>query len=94
MKNGGSLLSKCDFSDKIKQEFFQAVVVSVLLYGWITWTLMKPLEKKTKLKLQNNAAYCFEQNVEGAPNKNNNCTATYLSSHKPISKKGWPLVKK
>ena len=33
-------------SDKIKREFFQAEVVSVLLYRWTTWTWMKRLEKK------------------------------------------------
>ena len=33
-------------SDKIKQEFFQAVAMSVLLYGCTTWILTKDLEKK------------------------------------------------
>ena len=32
--------------DKIKQDFFQAVTVSVLLYGFMTWTLTKRLKKK------------------------------------------------
>ena len=32
-------------SDKIKWEFFQAVAMSVLLYGCSTWTLTKCLEK-------------------------------------------------
>ena len=32
--------------EKIKQEFFQDVAVSVLLYECTTWTLMKCLEKK------------------------------------------------
>ena len=31
---------------KIKRSFFQAVVVSILLYGCTTWTLTKRLEKK------------------------------------------------
>ena len=30
----------------MKRSFFQAVVVSILLYGCTTWTLTKPLEKK------------------------------------------------
>ena len=30
----------------MKRSFFQAVVVSILLYGYITWTLTKRLEKK------------------------------------------------
>ena len=37
---------KSDLTDKIKRSFFQAAVVSILLYGWTTWTLTKRLEKK------------------------------------------------
>ena len=37
---------KTDLSDKLKQEYFQAVAMSVLLYHCTTWTLMKSLEKK------------------------------------------------
>ena len=33
-------------SDKMKRSFFQAAVVSILLYGCTTWTLTKRLEKK------------------------------------------------
>ena len=31
---------------KMKRSFFQAAVVSILLYGYTTWTLTKQLEKK------------------------------------------------
>ena len=37
---------KSDLSDILKQEFFQAVAVLVLLYGCTTWTLTKHTEKK------------------------------------------------
>ena len=33
-------------TDKMKHSFFQAAVVSILLYGCTTWTLTKRLEKK------------------------------------------------
>ena len=33
-------------TDKMKRNFFQAAVVSILLYGCTTWTLTKWLEKK------------------------------------------------
>ena len=33
-------------TDKMKRSFFQAAVVSILLYGCTTWTLTKRLEKK------------------------------------------------
>ena len=37
---------KSDLTDKIKRSFFQAAVVSILLYGCTTWTLTKCMEKK------------------------------------------------
>ena len=37
---------KSDLTDKMKRIFFQAAVVSILLYGCTTWTLTKRLEKK------------------------------------------------
>ena len=37
---------KSDLTDKIKRSFFQAVVVSIMLFGCTTWTLTKRLEKK------------------------------------------------
>ena len=40
------ILWKSDLTDKIKRSFFQAAVVSILLYGCTTWTLTKRLEKK------------------------------------------------
>ena len=41
-----SIIWKSDLTDKMKRSFFQAAVVSILLYGCTTWTLMKRLEKK------------------------------------------------
>ena len=35
-----------DLTDKMKRSFFQAVVVSILLYGCTTWMLTKQMEKK------------------------------------------------
>ena len=35
-----------NLTDKMKRSFFQAAVTSILLYGCITWTLTKRLEKK------------------------------------------------
>ena len=37
---------KSDLTDKIKRSFFQAAVMSILLYGCTTWTLTKRMEKK------------------------------------------------
>ena len=41
-----SIIWKSDLTDKMKRSFFQAAVVSVLLYGCTTWTLTKRLKKK------------------------------------------------
>ena len=41
-----SIIWKSDLTDKMKRSFFQAVVVSILLYGCTTWSLTKWLEKK------------------------------------------------
>ena len=41
-----SIIWKSDLTDKMKRSFFQAAVVSTLLYGCTTWTLTKPLKKK------------------------------------------------
>ena len=40
------LLWKSNLTDKMKRSFFQAAVVSILLYGCTTWTLTKRQEKK------------------------------------------------
>ena len=41
-----SVTWKSDLTDKMKRSFFQAAVVSILLYGCTTWTLTKWLVKK------------------------------------------------
>ena len=37
---------KSDLTDKMKCSFFQAVFMSILLYAYTTWTLIKRMEKK------------------------------------------------
>ena len=44
--DGLSVIWKSDLTDKIARNFFQAAVVSILLYGCTTWTLTKRTEKK------------------------------------------------
>ena len=41
-----SIIWKSDLTDKMKRIFFQAAVVSILLYGCTAWTLTKRLAKK------------------------------------------------
>ena len=37
---------KSDLTEKINHSFFQAAVISILLYGCTTWTLIKRMERK------------------------------------------------
>ena len=41
-----SVICKSDLTNKMKRSFFQAAVVSILLFGYTTWTLIKWMEKK------------------------------------------------
>ena len=41
-----SIIWKSDLTNKMKRRFFQAAVVSILLYGCTTWMLTKQLKKK------------------------------------------------
>ena len=41
-----SVIWKSDLTGKMKCSVFQAAIVSILLYGWTTWTLTKQMEKK------------------------------------------------
>ena len=46
-----SVIWKSDLSDELKRSFFQAAVVSILLYGCTTWTLTKRMEKKLDTRM-------------------------------------------
>ena len=68
--------------DKIKRSFFQAVVVSILLYGCTTWTLTKRIEKK----LNGNYTIYYDlywTNPGSNIPQNSSYTDTYLLSLKP-----------
>ena len=41
-----SVIWKSGLTDKMKRTFFQAAIVSILLYRCTTWTLTKRMEKK------------------------------------------------
>ena len=64
-----SIVSKSDLSDKIKQDIFQAAVVSLLLYGCTTSTLTKHMGKKAWWKLHKHTMYCIKQILEATLHK-------------------------
>ena len=46
-----SFIWKSDLTDEIKRSFFQAAIVSILLYGRITWNLTKRMEKRLDTRM-------------------------------------------
>ena len=83
-----SIIWKSDLTDKMKRSFFQAAVVSILLYGCATWTLTKRLEKK----LDGNCTRmlrAYWTNPGGKTPQGTNYTATCLPSRK-LSKSDEP----
>ena len=77
------IIWKFNLSNQIKQDFFQAVTVSIILYRSTTWTLIKHREKKLNWELHKNAAFCLEQILEAAPNKTVGvqAPASHLTNH-------------
>ena len=71
-----SIIWKSDLTDKMKRSFFQAAVMSILLYWCTTWTPTKRLEKK---QLHKNVASDIEQILVATPHKAT--TIRPLTSH-------------
>ena len=61
----------------MKRSFFQAAVVSILLYGCTTWTLTKRMEKKLDGDYEQ-----FWTSLGGNTPQSTSCTATYNPSQK------------
>ena len=55
-------------SDKIKWEFFYAVIISVLLFGCTT-CILTIFEEKARWQLHKDTAYCFEQILDASSHK-------------------------
>ena len=76
-----SVIWKSNQTDKMKHSFFQAAVMSILLYGDTTWTLNKRMEKK----LDDNytrmlQAILNKSSPWGSIPQSRSCTATYQTS--------------
>ena len=83
-----SVICKSDLTDKIKRSFFQAVIVSIRLYGCTTWMLIKHIEKR----LHGDYKRMLRASPGGNTLQNSSCTATYHSSRK-ISKLDEPEMR-
>ena len=75
-----SVIWKSELTDKIKRSFFQAVVVSLLLYGCTTWTLTKRLEKRLDGNYTEMLRVILNKSWRQHPTKS--CTATDYPSRK------------
>ena len=74
-----SIIWKSNLSDKIKRDFFQAAVVSILLHRCTSWTLTK----RTKKKLDRNYARMLGAIMNNIP-QYSTCTVTYLPFLNPF----------
>ena len=72
------IICKSDLIDKLKQEFFTAVAISVLLYSCTNWTL-----NNARWELQQNAVGPLKKSWKQHPTK---CKAIYFSSPKPFNR--------
>ena len=64
-----SIIWKSDLTDKMKRSFFQAAVVSILLYGCTTWTLTKWAGEETRRKLHKNVESSIKQVLATTPHE-------------------------
>ena len=62
-----SIIWKSDLTDKMKRSFFQAAVVSILLYGCTTWT--NKTAGEARWQLHKNAVSNLEQVLAATPHK-------------------------
>ena len=77
-----SIDRKSDLSDKIKRNFFQAVGVSILLFGCITWMLTKRIEKNLDGNCTRMLRAILNKSWKQHPTKQQ-LYVTKLSSQKP-----------
>ena len=78
-----SVIWKSDLTDKMKCTFFQAAVVSVLVYGSTTWTLTKCMEKKFDGNYTRMLRAILNKSWRQQP-QSSSCMATYHPSWKTI----------
>ena len=75
------VIRKSDLTEKIKRSFFQAPVLSILLYGSTTWTLTKGMETKIDGNYSRKL-HTVLNNPEDNTTQNNTCTDTCHPSRK------------
>ena len=76
-----SVIWKSALADKMKRSFFQAAVMSILLYGCTTWTLTKRMEKKLESNYTKMLRAYWTSPGETTL-QSSSCTATYHLSRK------------
>ena len=64
-----SIIWKSDLTDKMKRSFFQAAVVSILLYGLHDMDSNKTAGEEARRQLHKNAASNLEQVLAATPHK-------------------------
>ena len=72
---------KSDLTDEMKSSFFQAVIVSILLYGFTIWPLTKRMEKRLDSNYAGMLRAIFKK-TRRQHLKSSSYTATYRPSQK------------
>ena len=80
-----SAIWKYDLSNKMKQDFFQAAVMSILLYRCTPMDVDKTYREKARQELHKNAMSYIEQILEATPH--DTLAVWLLASHLKLSKK-------
>ena len=74
------IIWKSDLTDKRKRSFFQAAVVSIMLYECTTWTLTKHMEKKSLTAITQECCEQYWTSPGGNHPQSSSCRVTdYLS---------------
>ena len=76
-----SVRPQSDLTDKMKRSFFQASIVSILLYGCTTWTLTKWMEKRLDGNYTRMLRVILNKSWKKFP-QSSSCTATDHPSRK------------
>ena len=85
-----SIIWKSDLTKKIKRSIFQAVVVSILLYGCTTWTLTKRMEKKIDGNYPRMLRAILNKSWRQHPTKNQLYGVLLWTLSYGRTKAGWP----
>ena len=86
---------KSDLSYKIKRDFFQAITVSILVYGFTPWVLIKRWQNKKKIEETTQECYILSiTNPESNTPQNSNLSPISQTIQVRRTRQVLPLLEK